>query len=229
MENGDDLTKKAIRAALENNWGIAIKINKDIVKDNPTDVAANNRLARAYWENDQISLAKKTYKKTLAIDKYNPIAQKNLKRLPSSSKANGKKKFGNPTHHIFLEEPGKTKMVKLVRLTSPEILACIDCGDMVSLTTKKRIVSVDAEDGTYLGIIPEDLSRKLIKLIKGGNQYEAAVRKVDRQELEIIIRETYRDEKFRKQPSFISSSVDFIPPVPEKEINQGTLEIPSEE
>ncbi len=199
-----ELEDQAIKAALNQNWPKAIEINKKILKENPKNIAALNRLGRAFWEIGQIEKANKTYKKVIKIDSFNPIANKNLKRLTQAKKRVGKNLKNDFTHSgkVFLEEPGKTKLVRLTRLNSPDVLSELDSGDPVFFLVKKRFVSILDTNKNYLGSIPEDLSQRLIKFIKGGNQYQGFVRSVERQKLEIFIREVSRSKKFTDIPSF---------------------------
>lgn len=206
------LEEQAVKAALTQNWLKAVEINKKILKDSPQNIAALNRLGRAYWETGKITQAIQNYKKVLKFDSLNPIANKNLKRLAKGGRvkkqANKKNNF-TLVGEIFLEEPGKTKMVKLVRLAPPSILAQLDNADPVVMTVKKRTVSIFSEGGNYLGAIPEDLSIRLIRLIKGGNQYQSFIKSVDHQKLEIFIREVFRAKKFFNNPSFLQGKVSF--------------------
>jgi tetratricopeptide (TPR) repeat protein len=207
------LEKQAIQAALTQAWEKAVGINKKLLKIQPGDVAALNRLGRAYWELGKLTEARKTYKKVLTIDRYNPIASKNLKRLvgqKSITKKPLQKELLSPGE-IFLEEPGKTKVIKLVRLASPQILNQLSSSHPVTLVPRKRNISVLSEDGTYLGTIPDDLSQRLVNFIKGGNRYQAFVKGVGHQHLEIFIREVFRSRKFQKIPSFPPSSSSYIP------------------
>jgi tetratricopeptide (TPR) repeat protein len=206
------LEEQAVKAALAQNWLKALEINKKILKDFPQNIAALNRLGRAYWEMGKVTQAQKTYKKVLKFDSLNPIANKNLKRLArggQAKKCTNKKNTFTPSGKIFLEEPGKTKIVRLVRLAPPSVLAQQDNADPVIMTVKKRAVSVSSEDGSYLGAIPEDLAARLIRLIKGGNQYQAFVKSVDHQRLEIFIREVSRAKKFFNNPSFPQGKANF--------------------
>ena len=77
----DDLTQQAIQFALSGNWKQAIKINLALLKSNPKDTEIMNRLARAYLQTGQKTLAHRTYAKVLKIDKFNTIALKNLDLL----------------------------------------------------------------------------------------------------------------------------------------------------
>lgn len=204
-QNSEEL---AIRAAINQNWEKAIEVNKKIVKENKKDIAALNRLAHAYCQTGEVKKANETYKQVLEIDNFNPIANKNIKRLNKAKKIkpNNNKKPSNfyNSGNMFLEEPGKTKLVSLVRLAQPSVLAQTNPAQSVILEPKKRTISIIDENENYLGTIPEDLSLKLIKFIKGGNQYQAFVKNVDHQKLEIFIKETNRGKKFANDPSFTS-------------------------
>lgn len=218
MVDTKSLEKQAIKTALEGKWEQSIKLNQKLLKEEPKNIPALNRLARAFWEKDELAKAKKTYQQVLSLDPYNPIAAKNLKRIVVSRK---RKKIKLPAkkpslRDLFLEEPGKTKVVKLVRLAAPKVLAELDSSDLVKLISKRRLISVVTSDDIYLGSVPEDLSQRLLVLIKGGNRYEAVIKAVDRQHLEIFIKEVYRSPKFHNQPSFPATTSDFVPqPVPE--------------
>lgn len=208
-----DLEKQAVQAAIKGVWSKAVDLNRRLLKEDPENTAALNRLAKAYWELNKVSQAQKTYKKVLTFDRYNPIATKNLERLVKKRKGSKQTKV---THisNLFLEEPGKTKTIKLIRLASDEVLSELDSGQKVELMPKKRNISVTAEDGIYLGTIPDDFSSRLIKLIKGGNRYQAFIKGVARQHLEIFIRETFRSKRFHNLPSFPSSGSNYISYLP---------------
>ena len=81
-----DLEKQAVQAAIEGSWKIAVDLNQKLIKNEPKNVGALNRLARAYWELGKASEAQKTYRKVLALDPYNSIATKNLQRLGKKRK-----------------------------------------------------------------------------------------------------------------------------------------------
>src|SRR3990167_3655289 len=82
------ISHQAIDAALDSKWELALKLNKQIIKLDPQNIDALNRLAKAQIELGKINLAKKYYSEVLKIDPYNPIALKNLK-IMKSFKANG--------------------------------------------------------------------------------------------------------------------------------------------
>jgi len=204
--NTAPIEQQAIKFALRGEWEKAIEKNNLILLSDPTNIAALNRLAKAFSEKGYQVKAVKIYRKVLILDKYNPIASKSIERLESrrnkSPQENLKGPFSAATAGLFLEEPGKTKIVKLHRLTSPQNLAEIDCGDSVCLVPQKRFIVVKKRNGTYIGRLPEDISYRLTSLIKGGNRYSATILGINRQNLEIFIKETFRSQKFRNFPSF---------------------------
>lgn len=207
------LPNLAIEAALESRWGDALKLNAQIIKTEPSNVDALNRLARAHFELGNLPLAQKYYTQALKFDLYNPIAQKNLKIIKSFKKnkedfkpasSNGDEQL-RISPSLFLQEPGKTKIVNLMKVAEPQKLSTVYCGMNVELTTKNRGITVLDRRNKYLGVLPDDLSFQIIRLIKGGNKYQAFVKSVRVNGLTILVRETFRSKKFKNQPSFLES------------------------
>jgi len=54
-------------------------------------------------------------------------------------------------------------------------------------------------------MLPDNISNRLIKLIDGGNAYEACIKSLDKHKVTIFIKETVRASRFKFQPSFITS------------------------
>ena len=209
-----DTSQAAIDEALKNNWDAAITLNKQILKENPTDIEALNRLGFALSETRNVKEAKKIFKKVLQINRFNPIALKNLKRLELFKE--GKVKIGRTTHpngqvkmrvnhfaSLFLEEVGKTKVVNLINIAEAKIISTLHSTDEVILIPRRRGVAAVTTDNEYIGALPDDIARRLFLLMKGGNEYEAYIKSVDRNEISIFIRETKRQPKFRNQASFL--------------------------
>lgn len=200
-------TQKAIDAALDSNWEEALKINKKIIKLDPQNVDALNRQAKAYLELGKGNLAKKYYSEVLKFDSYNPIALKNLK-IMKSFKANCKSQNRSNCHDrlsptLFLQEPGKTKMVSLLNVAEPQKLSQTYPGMKVRMIVKNRKVTIVDPNDTYLGVLPDDISHHLCKLFKGGNKYELFVKSIRVNSLSVIIKETFRSKRFKNQPSFL--------------------------
>lgn len=226
-----NLSQEAIDAALSSDWEKAIKLNTKLIKEFSSDVDAFNRLAHAYFEICNYKLARKYYTQALEIDSYNPIAIKNLKILQSFKKINGQKPTLSNLHtkispSLFLQEPGKTKVISLLKVAEPQKISKAYCGMCVELVCKNRGITVLDENGNYLGVLPDDTAHRLIKLIKGGNKYLAFIKSIRVNGIAILIRETHRAARFKNQPSFLdyytdspSPSVIILPNNTEEEVN----------
>lgn len=211
-----DLKNQAIEVALRGDWNQAINLNEEILKGNPDDIEAMSRLAFAQMEKGDFKKARASYEKLLKLDNFNPIALKNLNKLGSIKKRSFKKnKEGIANHSIdlanlFLEEIGKTKVVKLKNPAELHILSALKPGDSVQLSIRRRgIVALD-ENGTYLGALPDDLAHRLIQFIKYGNKYQAFVKSSDKNYLSIFIKEVERAARFKNQASFSSTPLTYL-------------------
>src|SRR3989344_7973707 len=75
------LKNQAIQTALSGDWQNAIVLNKNLIKENPNDIDALNRLALAYIIVGKTKDAKSIYQKVIKLDPLNPIAQRSLNKL----------------------------------------------------------------------------------------------------------------------------------------------------
>lgn len=225
--NTQSLHRLAIEAALNCDWKQAITLNEQIIKIEPKNIPSLNRLAKALTETGKYPQAKKIYHEVLNLDPYNPIAQKNLKRL-GSFKSNGKKGDIQPksiqklSAASFLQEPGLTKIVNLIKVTEPQKLSLLYAGITVKLVTKSRGISVSDLDNGYIGVLPDDTAHQLLRLMKGGNKYSALIKAVKLNGVTILIREIFRSRRFKNQPSFLDET-NFV------SFSSDHLNIPGEE
>src|SRR4030042_6390024 len=205
----DSLKQEAIDAALGHDWGRAIQINQAILKKCENDLNGLNRLAFAYMKLGKYKEAVRFFNKVKSIDPYNQIAQKNLARLTHLKDKNISQDtvtaVVSPMH--FLEDPGKTKLVKCVNIAPNQTISTVCAGQEVYLKPKHHNVEVRDYNNRYLGALPDDLSFRLLKLISAKNKYSVFIRSVDKSTLTILIRETERGKKFAYQPSFLASSL----------------------
>lgn len=210
-----DLKTQAIETALRGDWNQAISLNEDILKSNPDNIEALSRLAFAQMEKGDFKKARFNYEKLLSLDHFNPIALKNLDKL-SNIKRRSFKKGRKETNHpidlanLFLEEIGKTKVVKLKNTAELHILSALKPGDQVELSIKRRGIVVLDKNGTYLGALPDDLAHRLLQFIKYGNQYQAFVKSSDKNFLAIFIKEVERASRFKNQASFSSTPLTYL-------------------
>jgi tetratricopeptide (TPR) repeat protein len=200
------LKNQAIQTALEGNWINAITINKSLVKENPVDVDALNRLSFAYTIIGKLKEAKSTYQKVLSIDPLNPIALRNLNKLKDKGfNAAGNGSSNTHLNNNFLEEPGRTKIIELVNIAQPKFVEALRTGQSVELSIKRLKIFV-LEQGQYIGVLPDDIARRLIKFIKGGCSYSAYIKSSNPHKVTIFIKEVKKTTKFKDQASFTSTS-----------------------
>ena len=74
------LVEQAIAQASAADWGEAAETNKRLLELGP-DSEAENRLAKALWEQGELGSAREHYQKALALDPTNRIAERNIDRL----------------------------------------------------------------------------------------------------------------------------------------------------
>ncbi|RJQ36580.1 hypothetical protein C4559_04920 [Candidatus Microgenomates bacterium] len=201
---------QAIQTALTGDWTTAVSLNLEILKENPEDIETLNRLAFAYTVLGKVKEAKKTYQKVLQVDFQNPIALKNLKRLSNSCETveetndNSQRStfFATDINSVFIEETGKTKVIELVNIADSKIIANLMVGELLKICIKRLRIFILGQKDQYIGMLPDDLGIRLIKFLKGGNNYQVVVKAVENKKVIIFIRETVRSAKFKNQPSF---------------------------
>jgi tetratricopeptide (TPR) repeat protein len=219
-----DLASQAIDAALKHDWKTAVALNLQLLKSNPKDIDALNRLGKAYLQQGLKTKSEETYKKTLKVDKFNPIATKALETIKNYKVERGV----GPTilsanSPMFLEEPGTTKTVNLTRLGDIKTLSHLQPGDEVYLAPREHCVSVVNQHQENVGRLPDDLASRLRPFLKAGSTYQVWIKSVDvhptnqaKQNVRIFVREVIRAHKFKNIPSFPSTEkltyAAFTPP-----------------
>ena len=202
-----ETSKEAISLAMENRWEEAVSANQTIVEEFPEDIEAYNRLGKAFVELGRYRNAKVAFQAAVAISPSNTIAQKNLERLSHlKHKDKRPKKTSKIAPSHFLEESGKTATTNLEKLVDQDHLAKLAPGDPVKLHIVDRRLSVDDWHDNYLGLLPQRLSSRILRLIDGGNRYDAAITSVAYDNVTIIIREEYQDPSQRGIQSFQQNS-----------------------
>ncbi len=188
----DDIAQQAVSQALSGNWQEAAKLNQAILDTSPEDTGAMVRLAKALIELGQSEKAKKVLVKVLEIDPYNGIATKSLVKLSSFKKqVNTSHSRINP--ELFLEEPGKTKLVELTHLGDPKVILQFDPGDEVRLIPGTHTVTISSLlGGKNLGRLPDSLGFRVKNLMAEGFLFQALVKSVSQDCLKIFIREVSR-------------------------------------
>jgi tetratricopeptide (TPR) repeat protein len=186
-------SKQAIALAMEGRWREAVAANQEIIASFPHDVDAYNRLGRAYIELGDYAQAKEAYQRAIEFDPYNVIAQKNLRRLPYLDEGGPEVDSDRAEPQQFIEETGKAGVVSLYRLAPPELLARMAAGNRVYLKRDGPGLSVTNARGDYLGQVEPRHAQRLVKMMEGGNRYDAAIVSAAEDRVLVIIREVYQD------------------------------------
>ncbi len=181
-----DLAQSAIKKALAGEWQEALKINLELLKENPSDTDTLNRLARAYSETGNTKKALIIAKKVLKLDPINSIA---LRSVDKWQNMKSKTVSAAPVSaSLFLEEPGKTRIVSLINLGEKDLLCNLNCADEVKLTAHTHRLSVNTIEGKYIGRLPDDSAKELIKTIKLGQEYRTFIKISSPSEVKVFIR-----------------------------------------
>jgi len=216
------LSKEAIDLALQGRWEEAEAINRDIIEKFPSDVEAYNRLGRALTELGDFDGAKEAYLKALELAPENAIAKKNLARLTSLSESmatlssnpqktsTSKAQAPRVALDLFITEVGKAGVVNLHNVASVDVLAKMGFGDQVHLEARRQHLIVTNESGEYLGEVEPKQGLRLIKLMRGGNRYDAAILNVEEDKVQVLIKEVYQHPSQVGRPSFLVKATEHL-------------------
>jgi len=234
MEEIKTLEKQAIEAAFSNQWEEAIKLNKKILELDKNNLDAILRLGFAYFQKQEFNQAKKIYQKGLKLQPNHPVIINYLQKIDVMFKKRKEKKeklnpiLANP--ELFLEVPGKTKSVALVNLGQKNILAKLSIGQPVSLFLKRRKIIIKTEKGEFVGNLPDDIGKRMIILIKGGNKYSAFIKEVSLNRVVVFLREENKSKKLKHFISFPSSlTKNFSEIIKEEKMDEEAMESAEED
>ena len=216
------MSKEAVNLALQGKWEEAEATNRDIIEKFPSDVEAYNRLGRALTELSNFEAAKEAYLKALGLAPDNAIAKRNLARLTSLSESmatlGGRRKKASRSKaqtqrvalDLFITEVGKAGVVNLNNVAPAKVLAKMGFGDQVRLEAKRQRLFVTNESGEHLGEVEPKQGLRLIKLMQGGNKYDAAILNVEDDKVQVIIKEVYQHPSQVGHPSFLIKATEHL-------------------
>lgn len=195
---------RAVQAALDADWTRAVDLNTRTLEANPEDLEARNRLGRALLETGKLEEAKAAYAEVLKAEPNNPIALRNVARLGTliehKTKINMTKSKTQP--RLFIEDMGKTGILRLINPAPPHIVAKYSPGAEAELRERDGLIAVHARDGELLGFLEPKVGRRLLDLINTGNQYVVAVVSNDQVNPRVAIRETLQSPENAQRISF---------------------------
>jgi len=186
--------EQAIQLAIESKWEEAAALNRTILATHAGDVDAWNRLGKSLLELGRYRDSQEAYSKSVELDPVNTIARKNLDRLATLAESEEPRRpdlVAKASQDLFIEEIGKTGVTVLQNATPSSV--ALTAGDEVYLKPSEELINVEDLQGDVLGTIEAKLALRLLRMMQGGNKYAAAVKSISDGDVELIIKEIYRD------------------------------------
>lgn len=197
-------TEQAVAAALDADWARAAELNQKILETSPDDVEARNRLGRALVEQGRLDEAKTAFTEVLKAEPYNSIAIRGSQRVNVLLEHKAKSVVTNTKTQprLFIEDMGKTGILRLINPAPAHILARYSSGAECDLREQEGLLAVHARDGELLGFLEPKVGRRLIDLIRTGNQYVSAIVSNDPANARVAIREVLQSAENASRISF---------------------------
>ena len=198
------LADQATAAALEADWPRALELNQKILEAAPDDVEARNRLGRALIEVGRLDEAKAAFAEVLKTEPYNTIAFRGNARVATLQEHKGKATTTTTKTQprLFIEDMGKTGILRLINPAPAHVLAKYSPGAECDLKEQEGLLAVHARDGELVGFLEPKVGRRLIDLIRTGNQYVAAIVSNDPANARVAIREVGQSPENASRISF---------------------------
>jgi tetratricopeptide (TPR) repeat protein len=198
------LADQAIAAALEAEWQRAADLNKQILDVAPDDVEARNRYGRALLEQGKLDEARAAYQDVLKAYPHDPIALRQVARIgmlkDDKRKADASK--SKIQTRLFIEDMGKTGILRLMNPAPAHILARYSPGSEADLREQEGLLAVHARDGELLGFLEPKVGRRLLELIGSGNEYVVAMVTNDQTNPRVAVREVLQSADNARRISF---------------------------
>ncbi len=198
------LADQAIAAALESDWQRAAELNKQILDASAEDVEARNRYGRALLELGRLDEARAAYQEVLKAYPHDPIALRQVARIAAlgDDKRKADATRSKTQTRLFIEDMGKTGILRLVNPAPLNVLARYSPGAEAELREQEGLLAVHARDGALLGFLEPKVGRRLIDLLRTGNQYVAAMVSNDQANARVAIREVFQSAENASRISF---------------------------
>src|SRR5712691_9658792 len=198
------LSDQAVAAALDADWTRAVDLNTKILEAAPDDVDAHNRLGRALIEQGKLEEAKASFAEVLKAEPYNSSAIRGTQRTTAllEHKSKSVTTTTRTQPRLFIEDMGKTGILRLINPAPAYILARYSPGSECELREQEGLLAVHASDGELLGFLEPKVGRRLLDLIRTGNQYVAAIVSNDPANARVAIREVFSSAENASRISF---------------------------
>ncbi len=198
------LADQAVAAALDADWVRAVDLNSKILASAPDDVEAHNRLGRAFIEQSRLEEARTAFSEVLKAEPYNSIALRGMQRVTAllEHKAKAVATSTRTQPRLFIEDMGKTGILRLINPAPTHILARYSPGSECELREQEGLLAVHASDGALLGFLEPKVGRRLIDLVRTGNVYVIALVSNDPQNARVAIREVVSSPENASRISF---------------------------
>ncbi len=226
---------EALAYAKDGKWQEAIRINNQLLNihddpeaETPTfqrevyehvsvgNVDVLNRIGKAYFEAGDLDSAAEAYGLVIEKQEYNAIARRMLANIERARRA-GPKKREFVDMRTYAIETGKSTLTTLhidsnvaLSLMPGEQLYLRTSTDPEAETDNSSVLDVYDANDVVIGRIEPRLAARIIRFMRLGNQYIAAVLRIsDRNDqIEIVIRESYRNPENRHEVSFPGKLID---------------------
>jgi len=198
------LADQAIGAALESDWQRATDLNKQILDVAAEDVEARNRYGRALLELGKLDDARAAYQEVLKAYPHDPVALRQVARIAALTEDKRKPDMtrSKTQTRLFIEDMGKTGILRLVNPAPPAVIARYSPGAEVELREQEGLLAVHARDGALLGFLEPKVGRRLIDLIRTGNEYVVAIVTNDQTNPRVAVREVLQSPENAHRISF---------------------------
>jgi hypothetical protein len=201
-----EIAEMARNLALNGQWKEAIEANLTLLEKSPRDVDAYNRLGKAYFELRRYRSAYDAYQEAFQIDPANIICRRNIERLEPlrdiEDEDSGAGSRPPARFNIFIEEAGKTFVDELIDPAPSAILMTLSSGEQLDMIVEDNDVLLNDDTGQYIGKLEPRVARRLINLVKLGNEYAVYVTANAGDSVRVIIREMNRSEEMGDRLSF---------------------------
>lgn len=203
MENIHSLEQSAINAAITSDWVKAIKLNEKIITHDKKNIDAYLRLGFALLQKGDIKKSKNIYRKVQKLQPGNVSITDNLERLKIlESKKSSRLSPINLNPYAFIEIPGKTKTIALVKIGQKIVLASLSIGQETILAPKKRRIEIRTKNKEYVGCLPDDISKRMTIFMKAGSQFSCFIKEASLKSVIVFLKEEKRGKRVTRYASF---------------------------